>query len=79
MQTQIINFSIPKPLLKALDDLAKNEVKTRSEALRDAIRTYVSQKKGWEDVFLFGKKKSKELKLKPNQIETIIDKYRKRK
>ena len=76
MQTQIINLSIPKPLLKALDKQAKKDVKTRSEALRDAVRLYISQRKGWEDLFLYGKDKSEKLGIKSSQVEKIVDEYR---
>ena len=77
MQTRIINLSIPKPLLTALDKQAKKDVKTRSEALRDAVRLYISQRKDWGDLFLYGKDKSEKLKIKPSQVEKVIDEYRK--
>ena len=44
MQTQLINFTIPKPLLQAMDNQAKQEMKTRSEFIRDAIRYYLKMK-----------------------------------
>jgi len=76
MQTQMINFSIPKPLLSALDEQAKSEVKTRSEAMRDAIRLYIRQRQNLDDIFAYGKKQAKKLKLKPSDIEKLIDEYR---
>jgi metal-responsive CopG/Arc/MetJ family transcriptional regulator len=76
MQTQMINFSIPKPLLSALDEQAKNEVKTRSEAMRDAIRLYIRQRQELDSIFAFGKKKAKKLGLKQSDVERLIDEYR---
>ena len=76
MQTQMINLSIPKPLLKALDQQAKKEVKTRSEALRDAVRQYVISRQKWQQVFDFGQERARKLNLKSNQIENLIDVYR---
>lgn len=57
MQTQMINLSIPKPLLKSLDQQAKKEVKTRSEAMHDAIRLYIRQQQQLDDVFEYEKNK----------------------
>lgn len=76
MQTQMINLSIPKPLLLALDNLAKNEIKTRSEALRDAIRIYINQRQNLDDMFDYGQKQATKLKLKPDDVESNIDQYR---
>ena len=76
MQTQMINFSIPKPLLTALDRQAKNEVKTRSELLRDAVRAYLVRRRQLADIFAYGKKRAAKLKITSSQVENIIDEYR---
>lgn len=76
MQTQIINFSIPKPLLLALDNQARSEVKTRSEALRDAIRLYINQQQNLNNIFTYGQSQAKKLKLKPEDVEAYIDQHR---
>lgn len=41
MDTQMINFSIPTTLLRQMDRLAKEQSKTRSEFIREAIRQYL--------------------------------------
>ena len=41
MDTQMINFSIPTALLRQMDRLAKEQSKTRSEFIREAIRQYL--------------------------------------
>lgn len=81
MQNLMINFSIPKPLLQTVDGLAEEEMKTRSEFLRDAIRDYLKKKltlkKRWEAVLDFGKKKASLLKIKSSQVEPLVESYRK--
>lgn len=42
MDTQMINFMIPTNLLRTFDQTAKEEERTRSELIRDAMREYVS-------------------------------------
>jgi len=77
METQMINLSIPKQLLKILDLQAKKEIKTRSEVLRDAVRFYVNQQNILDQVFEFGDKTAKRMKIKEDDIEKIVDDYRK--
>jgi len=72
----MINLSIPKPLLSALDQQAKNEVKTRSQLLRDAISSYLQTRILLNNVYEAGRKQAKKLKLKPSDVERLIDEYR---
>lgn len=44
MDTQMINFMIPTNLLRIIDQTAKEEERTRSELIRDAMREYVSDR-----------------------------------
>lgn len=44
MGTQMINFMIPTKLLRTIDQAAKEEERTRSEFIRDAMREYVSDR-----------------------------------
>jgi len=76
----MINFSIPKQLLKTVDTLAETEMKTRSELLRDAVRDYLERRvkltRRWEAIFAFGKKRATALKINPNEVEKLVDDYR---
>lgn len=76
MQTQLINFSIPVPLLKALDTQAKREVKTRSETIRDAVRVYLLRHQQWADVLEFGRKVGKRMRLTEDRIDDLVHEYR---
>lgn len=80
MQTQLINFTIPKPLLQLVDQQAQQEMKTRSELLRDALRSYLERriilKQGWQNLANYGQKQAQKLNLKPADVESLIDDYR---
>ena len=76
METQMINLSIPKKLLQLLDSQAKAELKTRSELLRDAVRSYLVRLNQWEEIFSFGRAQAAKVKIKPSQLEKVIDDYR---
>ncbi len=42
-------LTIPDQLLSSLDNEAKKEARTRSEVIREAIRSYIEQKKEEKD------------------------------
>lgn len=76
MATQTINISLPADLLKSADKLAKKELRTRSELIREALRAYVRELSAWEDIFEYGKKQAKKLGIKQKDIPRLIDEYR---
>ncbi len=67
METQIVNFSLPRKLLQMADKVAEKEARTRSELFREALRIYLIQKGAWEDLSLYEEKQIKKLKLKKKQ------------
>lgn len=76
MQTQTINLSIPKPLLALISRRAKSEARTKSGLIQEAIRSYLHQKNAWNDIFKYGQRQAKKLKLKSNDVERLVDEYR---
>ena len=76
MATVTVNVSFPKPLIKTMDAVAKQEARSRSELLREAVRLYVERKRRWENIFSFGHRQAKRLGLKPQDVEVMIDEYR---
>ena len=71
-----VNISFPNPLLKAMDRLAKNESRSRSDLLREAVRQYIERKRRWDEIFSFGDQHAKRLGLKPLNVEKRIAEYR---
>lgn len=77
MDVQVINISLPNKLLKLADKVAEKEARTRSELFREAIRNYVLRQAKWEELFSYGEKKAKKLKLKEKDINQLVSDYRK--
>ncbi len=48
MRSATINLSMPAALLKQIDEEAKTEIRTRSELIREAARTYLSREQTWK-------------------------------
>ncbi|MBV8113353.1 MAG: ribbon-helix-helix protein, CopG family [Silvibacterium sp.] len=51
--TQVLSITLPEPMLKEARDLAKQENRTMSELIREALRQYQRQKR-WEAIAALG-------------------------
>jgi len=73
--TKLITISIMPELFEKLNKLAKEESRTRSELLREALRKYIVEKE-WERLRLYGRQKVQELGLEEKDVERLVDEYR---
>jgi CopG family transcriptional regulator/antitoxin EndoAI len=76
MNTKTVNKSFRKDLLEKIDKVAKEEMATRSELIREAARLYIERKEKWEKIFDFGTQQAKRLGLKEQDIAEEIRKFR---
>lgn len=77
MSAQTLNISLPKKLVQEADKLAKDEYRSRSELIREAIRVYIKEKQEWEKIFSEGEKKAKKLGVKSEgEVNKIVSEYR---
>jgi len=74
--TKTISVSLPPKMAKKVDELMKKEQRTRSELLREALRRYIEERE-WEAILKYGRKKAKEKGITEEEIEDIVDAYRK--
>ena len=73
--TKLISISILPELLEKLDELAREESRTRSELMREALRRYIADKEG-ERLRRYVRAKAKALNLKAADVERLVDEYR---
>jgi len=76
MNTKTVNISFRKDLLEKIDKVAKEEMRTRSELIREAARLYIERKEKWEKIFDFGTQQAERLGLKEQDIAEEIQKFR---
>ena len=76
MNAKTVNISFRKDLLEKIDKLAKEEMRTRSELIREAARLYIERKDRREKIFEFGKQQAERLGLKEQDIAEEIQKFR---
>jgi predicted transcriptional regulator len=76
MRVVTVNVSFPKQLLKAMDAIAKQQSRSRSELLRTAVLMYVERRKRWERLTSFWQAEAKRAGLKPKDVPRLIAEYR---
>ena len=77
MAIATVNISFNTEILRQIDELAKNEARTRSELIREAARVYIERKKKWESIFAYGESLSSKYGFTEEDVNTEIKKYRK--
>lgn len=79
MKTGTVNISFQEGLLRQIDETAREESRSRSELIREAARMYIERKKRWKDIFVFGEKQARRLRLSERDVESEIGAYRRSK
>ena len=79
MKTGTVNISFQKGLLNQIDEVAKEESRSRSELIREAARMYIERKKKWKDIFAFGARQASRRMLGEEDVNPEIRAYRKQK
>lgn len=78
LKATTVNISFPKALLLAIDKVADEELRNRSELLREATRLYIERKTRWTGLFSFWRKEARSASFKPSHVERLIRQARKR-
>jgi CopG family transcriptional regulator / antitoxin EndoAI len=76
--TKPITISIMPEMLEQVNRIAKEESRTRSELLREAVRRYIAEKE-LSRLNRYGQDKARELNLEPKDVDRLIREYRKEK
>lgn len=65
--------------MRAVDNIAIEEARTRSELLREAARMYIERKCRWEEIFSYGRKQALDNNIREGDILNEIRTYRQKK
>ena len=77
MNTQTLNISLPRELVKKVDEVAKREYRNRSELIREALRIYLQRREEWDQIFQAGRKLAKKMGIKSEkQVNDIVYEFR---
>jgi len=74
--SKIISFSIMPDFLREVEKVAKEENRTKSELIREALRRYLEDRE-WEKLTRYARRKSAETGIKTEEdIQRVVDEYR---
>jgi CopG family transcriptional regulator/antitoxin EndoAI len=74
--TKPITVSLPPGLLRDTERIAKEETRTRSEVIRDALRQYITSRR-WQRLRQWGTEAADRLGLKTEaDLERLLDEVR---
>jgi metal-responsive CopG/Arc/MetJ family transcriptional regulator len=76
MKSSTVNISFSDDLLRKIDQVAREESRSRSELIREAARGYIERKRRWKQIFDFGKMNAARKGIAESDIETEIAAYR---
>ena len=79
MKSSTVNISFSDDLLKKIDQVAREESRSRSELIREAARGYIERKRRWKQIFEFGKMNVAKQGIAESDIEAEISAYRREK
>ena len=65
--TKVLSISLPTKMLEAAELMAKQEDRTMSELMREALRAYQRERRTWQDIFVYGEANAKRLGIKEEQ------------
>ena len=76
MKSSTVNISFNDELLKQIDQVARQESRSRSEFIREAARSYLERKQRWNQIFVFSEGQVERKKIREEDITEEINKYR---
>ncbi len=74
--TKLVTISLSPDLLRKAERAAKDEQRTRSELLREALRRYLEDRE-WNKIYRYGEKKARAAGVDAEDVERLVDELRK--
>jgi metal-responsive CopG/Arc/MetJ family transcriptional regulator len=76
MQTQLVTFTSPLPLLKTFDTRIKKYSKNRSDFYREAMEKFIKEEELFDKVFAYGQKQAKKMGITEDDVDRIVHEVR---
>jgi CopG family transcriptional regulator / antitoxin EndoAI len=74
--TITMTLSLPPEMAKQVEELTREEHRTKSELFREALRKYIEER-NWAMLTRYGELKAQQKHIKERMLEDIIDRRRK--
>ena len=76
MKSSTVNISFNDELLEKIDQIAKQESRSRSELIREAARLYIERKNKWDKIYAYSERQTIRKQVSDKDIADEIAKYR---
>ena len=73
--TKTITFSLPPEMADRVTEIMKDEGRTKSELLREALRRYIEDRE-WRKLLRYGEQRAREQGIHPEDVESVVNEYR---
>ncbi len=73
--TEVITFSLPPEMAEQVRQLMKEEDRTMSGLIREALRLYM-QETDWRRLQRYGRRRAREQGIAPEDVERLVDERR---
>ena len=73
--TKLITISVFPDFLKKVDEVAKEESRTRSELFREVMRRYIAARE-LQRLQKYGEKQAEKLGIREDEVQNLVDEYR---
>ena len=73
--SRTITFSLPPELADRVDDILKQEGRTRSALLRTALRRYIEECE-WRQLLQYGERRTREKGIGPEDVGLLVEEFR---
>ncbi len=73
--TKTITFSLPPDMADRVNEVMKQQGRSRSEFLREALLRYIEECE-WRQLTQYGERKARERGIGPEDVASLVDEYR---
>ena len=73
--TKTITFSLPPEMADQVRQVMKDEGRTMSELVREALRVYMEERE-WRRLQRYGRLRARERSIAPEDVERLVDEHR---
>ena len=73
--TKTITFSLPPEMADRVDEVMKQQGRSRSEFLREAVLRYIEECE-WRQLLQYGEERAREKGIGPVDVSRLVEEYR---
>ena len=73
--TRTITFSLPRDMADRVEEMVKQEGRSRSALLREALSRYMEENE-WQQLLRYGEQRTSEQQISSEDVSRLVEEYR---